>query len=126
MNTMTPAARKRIYLLVVSMIAITVISAFAIVWMQQQISRTAQSSKENEAKLAETVRKLRYLDERIATLHQPVVLQGKVAGVLRPSMDDQVVWVNEQSVATGRQYALSAPYEVSVDLALLDINNAQR
>lgn len=122
MNTLSSQGRQRIYLLVVSMIAITVISAFAIVWMQQQISRTAQNSKENEAKLAETVRKLRYLDERIATMHQPVVLQGKVAGILRPSMDDQIVWVNEQSVATGRAYALSAPYEVSMDLALLDIN----
>jgi hypothetical protein len=105
------------------MIAITVMSAFAIVWMQQQISRTAQNSKENEAMLAETVRKLRYLDERIATVHQPVVLQGKVAGVLRPSMDKQIVWVNEQNVATGRAYALSVPYEVSMDLALLDITS---
>lgn len=125
MNTLSSQGRQRIYLLVVSMIAITVISAFAIVWMQQQISRTAQNSKENEAKLAETVRKLRYLDERIATMHQPVVLQGKVAGVLRPSMDDQIVWVNEQNVATGRAYALSAPYEVSMDLALLDLNTTR-
>lgn len=125
MNTISSQGRQRIYLLVVSMIAITVISAFAIVWMQQQISRTAQNSKENESMLAETVRKLRYLDERIATMHQPVVLQGKVAGVLRPSMDDQIVWVNEQNVATGRAYALSAPYEVSMDLALLDINTSR-
>ncbi|MGJ8649577.1 MAG: hypothetical protein ACSHX4_04400 [Opitutaceae bacterium] len=125
MNSISSQGRQRIYLLVVSMIAITVISAFAIVWMQQQISRTAQNSKENEAMLAETVRKLRYLDERIATMHQPVVLQGKVAGVLRPSMDDQIVWVNEQNVATGRAYALSAPYEVSMDLALLDINTSR-
>lgn len=117
---MSPQSRKRIYMLVISMIAITVMSAFSIVWMQQQISRTAQNSKENEAKFAETVRKLRYLDERIATMHQPVVLQGKVAGVLRPSLDNQIVWVNEQNVATGRAYALSAPYEVSMDLALLD------
>ena len=120
---MSSQSRKQIYMLVISMIAITVMSAFSIVWMQQQISRTAQNSKENEAKFAETVRKLRYLDERIATMHQPVVLQGKVAGVLRPSMDNQIVWVNEQNVATGRAYALSAPYEVSIDLALLDFES---
>ncbi|MGC6424208.1 MAG: hypothetical protein ACON4O_04395 [Lentimonas sp.] len=120
---MSSQTRKQIYLLVVSMIAITVMSAFAIVWMQQQISSTAQNSKENEAVLAETVRKLRYLDERIATMHQPVVLQGKVAGVLRPSMDSQIVWVNERNVDTGRAYALSAPYEVSIDLALLDYDS---
>ncbi len=122
MSTLSSPGRRRIYLVVIAMIAITVMSAFAIVWMQQQISRTAQSSKEQEAKLAETVRKLRYLDERIATMHQPVVLQGKVAGVLRPSSDNQIVWVNERNVASGRAYALSQPYEVSMDLAFLDIN----
>jgi len=119
---MSTKTRQKIYLLIVSMIAITVISAFAIVWMQQQISRTAQNSKEQEAQLAETVRKLRYLDQRIATMHQPVVLQGKVAGVLRPSMDNQIVWVNEKNVESGRAYVLSQPYEVSMDLALLDVN----
>ena len=120
MNNMSFQSRKQIYLLVISMIAITVMSAFAIVWMQQQISATAQNTKNSEALLAETVRKLRYLDERIAMVHQPVVLQGKVAGSLRPSMDNQIVWVNEQNVETGRAYALSAPYEVSIDLALLE------
>ncbi|MEN8660918.1 MAG: hypothetical protein ACN4GF_02800 [Lentimonas sp.] len=120
---MSSQSRKQVYMLVVSMIAITVMSAFSIVWMQQQISRTAQNSKENEAMFAETIRKLRYLDERIATMHQPVVLQGKVAGVLRPSVDNQIVWVNEQNVATGRAYALSAPYEVSIDLALLEFES---
>jgi len=121
MDSMSSQSRKRIYFLVISMIAITVMSAFAVVWMQQQISRTAQNSKQNEVKLADTVRKLRFLDERIATMHQPVVLQGKFAGVLRPSMDDQIVWVNERNVATGRSYALSAPYETSMNLALLDV-----
>ena len=117
---MSSQSRKRIYLLVVSMIAITVMSGFAIVWMQQQISRTAQNSKHNEAKLADTVRKLRFLDERIATMHQPVVLENKFAGTLRPSLDEQIVWVNERNVETGRAYALSAPYETSMDLALLN------
>ena len=123
MNKLSTKTRQRLLLMIVAMIAITVTSAFAIVWMQQQISRTAQKSKEREAELAEMVRKLRYLDERIATLHQPVVLQGKVSGVLRPSVDDQIVWVNERSVASGRAYAVSQPYEVSMDLAFIDLNS---
>ena len=125
MNSMSAQSRKRIYFLVVTIIAITVTSAFAIVWMQQQISRTAQNSKENEAKLADTVRKLRFLDERIATIHQPVVLENKFAGVLRPSLDEQIVWVNEQNVETGRAYAISAPYETSMELALLEFSSAR-
>ncbi|MFT4901682.1 MAG: hypothetical protein ACI81V_000957 [Lentimonas sp.] len=125
MTILSIKTRQCLLLMVLAMIAITVTSAFAIVWMQQQISRTAQNSKSQEIELAEMVRKLRYLDERIATLHQPVVLQGKVAGVLRPSVDEQIVWVNERSVASGRAYAVAQPYEVSMDLAFLDLN-AQR
>jgi len=107
--------------LILAMIAVTVGSAFTIVWMQQQISRTAQQSQALEAQLAETTRKLRYLDERIATVHQPVVLQGRVAGVLRPSTDNQIVWVREQSFGTDRAYAAVEPYEASMDLALADL-----
>jgi len=125
MLKLSSKARKHIIVLILAMVAVTVGSAFAIVWMQQQISRTAQSSKEFESQLAETSRKLRYLDERIAGYHQPVVLQGKVAGILRPSVEDQVVFVQERQLATGRAYAVSQPYEVSMDLALLDLDSAR-
>lgn len=118
-------ARKHIIALILVMVVVTVGSAFAIVWMQQQISRTAQSSKQLESQLAETSRKLRYLDERIAGYHQPVVLQGKIAGVLRPSVEDQVVFVQERQLAAGRSYAVSQPYEVSMDLALLDLDTSR-
>ena len=117
--------RKHLILLILSMVTVTLGSAFAIVWIQQQISRTALSSKHFESQLAETSRKLRYLDERIAGYHQPVVLQGKVAGILRPSVEDQVVFVNERQLSTGRAYAVSQHYEVSMDLALLDIDRSR-
>jgi len=42
--------------------------------------------------------------------------------VLRPSVENQVVFVQERQLATGRSYAVSQPYEVSMDLALLDLN----
>jgi hypothetical protein len=122
MNNISQKARGRFYFFIIAMIAVTVGSGFAIVWMQQQISRTAKRSQEVEAQLAETVRKLRYLDERIATMHQPVVLQGKVADTLRPSLDNQIVWVRESNVPSGRAYAVSEPYETSMDLAFLDLN----
>jgi hypothetical protein len=125
MLKLTSTARKHVIFLIFAMIVVTVGSAFAIVWIQQQISRTAQSSKALESQLAETSRKLRYLDERIAGYHQPVVLQGKVAGVLRPSVENQVVFVQERQLATGRSYAVSQPYEVSMDLALLDLNTSR-
>lgn len=125
MLKLSPTVRKQVTALIFAMVAVTVSSAFAIVWMQQQISRTAQNSKELESQLADTSRKLRYLDERVAGYHQPVVLQGKVAGILRPSMEDQVVFVEERQLATGRSYAVSQPYEVSMDLALLDLDTSR-
>lgn len=120
---LSPTARSRSIALVVLMSAITLGSGFAIVWTQQQISRTAQNAKQTEADLAEIVRKISFLDQRIATLHQPVVLQGKVAGSLRPSMENQIVWVREREMGDGRAYAVSAPYEASIDLAMLDSNS---
>lgn len=125
MTQISSKTRRQLIALILAMVAVTVVSAFSIVWMQQQISRTAESSKKLESQLAETSRKLRFLDERIATYHQPVVLQGKVAGLLRPSVENQVVWVEERQLPSGRSYAVSQPYEVSTDLALLDTNTAQ-
>lgn len=124
--SLSTKARSLVLLMIVVMIAIAVSSAFGIVWMQQQINRTAQNCQQVERDMEETMRRLRYLDERIASIHQPVILQGKVAGVLRPSLEKQFVWVREQEVATGRSYAEAMPYEVSMDLAFLDLSAQQR
>ena len=125
MTKISLSTRKKAISLILSMVVITLSSAFFIVWIQQQISRTAQSSKKLEAKLAESSRKLSYLDQRIAGNHQPVVLQGKVAGSLRPAVESQVVFVRERELATGRRYAISQPYEVSEGLALLDFDTSR-
>ncbi|ADE56076.1 hypothetical protein [Coraliomargarita akajimensis] len=120
-------ARSQILLMVVAMIAVAVGSAFGIVWMQQQINRTARNCQKIEREMEETMRRMRYLDERIASVHQPVVLQGRVAGVLRPALESQVVWVREQEITTGRRaYAQAAPYEVGGDLAYTDFSANQR
>jgi len=119
----SPKTRSRCLLLIVLIAAVTLGSAFAVVWTQQQISRSAQSAKQTEADLAEMIRRINFIDQRIATLHQPVVLQGKVAGRLRPSMENQIVWVREQELPSGRAYAVANPYEVSIDLAMLDANS---
>ncbi len=114
-----PTLRKYSVFTVFSVAAVTLCSAMGIVWMQQQISRTAQQTKVLEADLAEMVRKIEFLDKRIAAIHQPVVLQGKVASTLRPSLENQVVWVRERELSSGRAYAVAQPYEVSIDLAML-------
>ena len=107
------------------MIVATVFSGFAIVWMQQQISRTAERSQQVESGMTEVVRRLSYVNEKIATIHQPIVLQSKVANTLRPSLENQIVWVREREALNGRTYATVLPYSTSSDLALLN-NLGQR
>ena len=125
MTKISLSTRKKAIPLILSMVVITLSSAFFIVWIQQQISRTAQSSKGLESDLAKSYSKLRRLDQLIAGNHQPVVLQGKVAGSLRPAVESQVVFVRERELATGRRYAISQPYEVSEGLALLDFDTSR-
>ena len=100
-----------------AVILITVTSAFVIVWLQQQISRTAQTTKSVESELSETLRKVAHLDALIATRHQPAFLQGQVMGKLRPARDEQIVWVNGHRQVDGWAYTHYKPYRSSGDLA---------
>ena len=47
-------ARSLLLLMIVTMIAIAVSSAFGIVWMQQQINRTARNCQQVEREMEET------------------------------------------------------------------------
>ena len=120
MNRLSQKTRSHILYLIIAMIVVTVCSGFAIVWMQQQISRTAQRSQQVESEMAEISRRLSYVNEKIATMHQPIVLQSKVSDTLRPSLENQIVWVRELEDVNGRNYATILPYSTSSDLALLN------
>ena len=115
--------RKNCIIFLVSVGLLTVCCAFVLVWMQQEISRTASDAAKLEALLAEKVDKLRYLDEKISRLHQPIVLQGKVSGSLRAADDLQVVWVAERESAEGRTYA-DATHSAAPGLALMFESNS--
>ena len=121
MKRLPQKTRSQILCLVATMIVVTVFSGFAIVWMQQQISRTAQRSQQVESEMAEIDRKLSYVNEKIANMHQPIVLQSKVADTLRPSLENQIVWVRERETLSGRTYATILPYSTSSDLALMNM-----
>jgi hypothetical protein len=123
MESRQPKFRLQSFSIFFGVISLTVVSAFAIVWMQQTISRTAQKAVSLEADLAKKVDQLRYLDKRISTSHQPVTLQGKVTGSLRPAKDLQVVWVAERSSSQGRIYANAGSSPILQNLAFFDRNN---
>jgi hypothetical protein len=123
MESIQPKFRLQSFGIFFAVISLTVVSAFAIVWMQQTISRTAQKAVSLEADLAKKVDQLRYLDKRISTSHQPVTLQGKVTGSLRPAKDLQVIWVAEQSSSQGRVYANAGSAPILQNLAFFERNN---
>ncbi len=105
LTSIDPKLRRTCLAILLSVGVLTVVCAFGIVWMQQEISRTASHAARLESQLAKQVDKLRYLDEKISRIHQPIVLQGKVSGRLRPAQDLQVVWVAEREGIEGRIYA---------------------
>lgn len=123
MKSIPPKFRLQSLSIFFAVISLTVVSAFAIVWMQQTISRTAQNAVRLELNLAKKVDQLRYLDKRISSSHQPVTLQGKVTGSLRPAKDLQVVWVAERSSSQGRIYANTSNAPTVQNIAFLERNN---
>lgn len=120
MKRLSQKTRSHILCLIIVMIVVTVFSGFAIVWMQQQISRTAQRSQQVESEMAEISRRLSYVNEKVATVHQPIVLQSKVASTLRPSLENQIVWVREREAGSRRSYATILPYSTSSNLAVIN------
>jgi hypothetical protein len=122
MSTMSTVWRGKLYAMILAAILLAGASAFATVWMEQQIARSARRGQEVESQLAETVRRLRQLDERIAALHQPAMLQGRVAGIMRPTHASQLVLVGRGEMTGGVARADAGdPYEVSLDLAFIDL-----
>ena len=115
--------RSSFLILISSIIFVVVAGAFSVVWLQQQINQTARSSLVLDNQLGDTIDKIRYLDEKISIFHQPVVLQGKVATSLRPSKENQVVWISERGSLRGHIYAHATPYRGANNLAYFNLKS---
>ena len=115
--------RSSFLILISSIILVVVAGAFSVVWLQQQINQTARSSLVLDNRLGHTIDKIRYLDEKISKFHQPVVLQGKVATSLRPSKENQVVWISERGSLRGHTYAHAIPYRGANNLAYFNLKS---
>ena len=78
--------------------------SFSLLWIQHEVSKVAKQTVLLEKRHQEMLRKLNYLDERIANAHQPIVLQSKVSNRLVPIMDKQIVWVESTASGAGSVY----------------------
>ena len=78
--------------------------SFSLLWIQHEVSKVAKQTVLLEKRHQEMLRKLDYLDERIANAHQPIILQSKVSNRLVPIMDKQIVWVESTASGAGSVY----------------------
>tara|TARA_Y200000002_G_C22064810_1_gene408018 strand:- start:18 stop:386 length:369 start_codon:yes stop_codon:yes gene_type:complete len=90
--------------MIVCILSIVGGGSFSLLWIQHEVSKVAKQTVLLEKRHQEMLRKLDYLDERIANAHQPIVLQSKVSNRLVPIMDDQIVWVETTATGAGNAY----------------------
>lgn len=109
---------------------VTVGGCLGLLWMRQQIEQAARETSQLEASLEKEERRLRYLDSKIAEIHQPRYLAAQVERLgldLAPPQADRVVYLEapRRKEAKGK-WAQSEPTERrdpfrrAVDLAVME------
>jgi hypothetical protein len=100
---------------------LTASAGLGVVWMRQQIMRTAHNAKTLEQQVAQVERKSSYLLSKIAEVHSPEFLKARTQGVLVPPSKDHVVWAKLPHKAVTHIPAESArdPYSINFELAIL-------
>ena len=97
MNSSNPLSFKlNLALLVVMILLVSTVSSLALVHMRVEIEQTATRMRQKERKVAEMEREDRFLDARIAHVHQPRELMGLMTQHsldLQPIHPTQVVHV---------------------------------
>jgi hypothetical protein len=123
---------KQILSLLVVLAVITVSGCLGLLWLRQKIEYTAQATRTLEVEMEKEERRLRYLDTKIAEIHQPIYLERQIQRLglkLRPPMADQVVYMDGYGQQK-RHYARNDearpqrketdPFRYSIDLAVME------
>lgn len=121
-----------IFALLILLAVVTVSGCLGLLWLRQKIETTAQATRSLETSIVKEERRLRYLDTKIAEIHQPGFLDRQVERLdlpLRPPQADQVVYLEALpgQPATARraaerkeETAERAPYRRTFDLAVME------
>jgi cell division protein FtsL len=122
----------RILTLLIMLAAVTVSGCLGLLWLRQKIETTAQATRSLETDIVKEERRLRYLDTKIAEIHQPLFLEQQIKRLglkLRPPTEDQVVYIRwaagqhslyaakGDTPATNRE---KDPFRHSIDLAVME------
>ena len=116
----TGLLRFGIVVLFVLALLLSSAGALGVVYLKQQISRSASDRKHLEQDLRELERKDTFLVSKIAQAHSPEFLKKHAKLALGPPQEQQVVWGTLESTRSGRDDVLPQPFVVTFDLALLD------
>lgn len=123
---------KQILSLLVVLAVVTVSGCLGLLWLRQKIEHTAQATRSLEKEIVKEERRLRYLDTKIAEIHQPIYLERQIQRLglnLRPPLADQIVYMEgypqyEGSYARhGRKASQGQerdPFRYSIDLAVME------
>lgn len=95
-------------------------AGLGVVWMRQQITRTAHHVKTLEQQVAQVERSSSYLLSKIAEVHSPDFLKARTQGVLVPPSKEQVVWAKLEKTGSDRAaQSVNEPYSINFELAIL-------
>ena len=124
---------KQILTLLIVLAAVTVSGCLGLLWLRQKIELTAQATRTLEQEIVKEERRLRYVDTKIAEIHQPVYLERQIKRLglnLRPPVGDQVVYlqgagpINRALAENGEESSGKEggkdPFRHSMDLAVMD------
>lgn len=118
--------------LVLMILGISLAGGISVVWLRQQISYTADVNNRLERELKDLERDNNNLAAQIARVHNPEYLTSRMPTDLRPTKENQVVWMVAPRATRPLEMPVSdnpvlnvaerreTPLSISFDLALLD------
>ncbi len=123
-NTIRVRKSNPLYLWKLACLAVAVLlfcvvggGAFTLVWMRQEVARSAQTLKGFERELAEARRIDAHLQARIAQEQQPEALKRRSAANLLVPGNRQFVYVAPAQVLRTRAEFNYQPIELSIEIA---------
>ena len=123
---------KRILALLILLAAVTVCGCLGLLWLRQKIELTAQATRSLETEIVKEERRLRYIDTKIAEIHQPLYLERQIKRLglsLRPPVEKQVIYVQWHPYRGGiiarkpeekQTRRNKDPFRHSIDLAVME------
>lgn len=101
-------------------LAVSLLGGLSQVWIQRQISRTANLIEQHEKTLQDLERKNRYMSTRLAEAHRPDELIRRAGTDLKRPSWNQIVQVERTFDTDGNRVVRLVPYGKPIEVAYHD------